>query len=160
MQDSVKTLNGKCALPSYYITHNPTHMFWEKHKAFLNFSLRSYKSLHNSRSHKNTNMSSKENFTISHCCWGCLVVNAFGVEPAPLPWTSWYMPPPAGLPLASHPALPLAQRVSSVNPQQLIHTPVLISLKEVDFAIGPGEGCIRTGRHSSEEHRERFGVAA
>lgn len=68
------------------------------------------------------------------------------------------MLPPGGGTLALHPALLLAQWVSSVDPQQLIHAPVLISLKEEDLAVGPGEGCIWTGRNSGEEHRERFGV--
>lgn len=61
--------------------------------------------------------------------------------------------------LTPHPALLLAQRVTSVHSQQeLVHSPVLVPLKEKDLAVGPGEGRIRGGGHSGEEHVERFGV--
>lgn len=68
--------------------------------------------------------------------------------------------PPAGPPLASHPALLLAQRVASVHPQQLIHTPVIVPLEEEDLAVGPGEGGVNTGGQAGEEGRQRFGVEA
>lgn len=66
--------------------------------------------------------------------------------------------PPKGRLLASHPALPLAQRVTSVDPQLLVHAPVLVPLKEEDLAVVPGEGGVRSGRHSGEEGRQRSGV--
>lgn len=52
--------------------------------------------------------------------------------------------------LASHPALPLALGIPSVDRQQLIHTPVLVPLEEEDLAIGPGQRGVRAGWHTGE----------
>ena len=65
---------------------------------------------------------------------------------------------PKGRLLASHPALPLAQRVPSVHPQLLVHAPVLVPLKEEDLAVVPGEGGVGSGRRSGDERRQRSWV--
>lgn len=70
----------------------------------------------------------------------------------------WFLLPPSGWQLASHPSLLLAQWVSSVYFQQLVHSPVLVPLEEKDLPVGPGEGCVRRGWHPADEHAQRFGV--
>lgn len=153
------------------VTANPTHMLNGKNKKqnSFDFSQGSYNTkvctiLH-SETHKHKpaleGTGSHTSFSINVVSDYLQWIAALEVRVAckcPVLHTFWYLLPPDGGALASHPAFLLAQWIASLCFQLLIHSPVVVSLEYVYFAIGPGEGCMRSGWHSSEEHAERLGV--